>query len=139
MNADERGYKHKETTQRILKVFFEVYNELGCGFLESVYRESMAIALRAAGLDVEKEFPLIARFRGETVGAFKADLVVCGAIIVELKAVRSLGAMHEAQILNYLRASVLEVGLLLNLGPKPQVKRLAFSNLRKGPRAARIN
>src|SRR4051812_23914973 len=133
MNADERRYKHEDTTQKILKVFFEVYNELGYGFLESVYRESMAIALRAAGLDVEKEFALTARFCGQTVGAFKVDLVVNGAVVVELKAVRSLAAIHEAQTLNYLRASVLEIGLLLNVGPKPQIKPLAFSNLRKAP------
>ena len=112
-------------------MFFDVYNELGHGFLESVYREAMTIALRYEGLQVEKEFPLAVRFRGQLIGDFKADLVVKGSVIVELKAVKSLGPAHEAQVLNYLRASVLEVGLLLNFGPKPQVRRLAFSNLRK--------
>jgi GxxExxY protein len=139
MNADERRYKHQAATQKILGVFFDVYNELGYGFLESVYREAMAIALRAGGLQVEKEFALTASFRGETVGSFKADLVVSGTVIVELKAVRTLEAVHEAQILNYLRASVLEVGLLLNFGPKPQVRRLAFSNLRKNPKSLRVS
>jgi GxxExxY protein len=131
MNADERRYKHECTTRTIIGVFFDVYNELGYGFLESVYREAMAIALRAEGLTVEKEFALVARFRGHVIGAFKADLVVSGSVIVELKAVRSLDRVHEAQTLNYLRASVLEVGLLFNFGPRPQVKRLAFSNIRK--------
>jgi GxxExxY protein len=135
MNADERRYKHEETTRGIIGVFFEVYNELGYGFLESVYREAMTIALQYEGLQVEREFPLTARFRGQVIGNFKADLVVRGSVIVELKAVRSLEPAHEAQMLNYLRASVLEVGLLLNFGPKPQVRRLAFSNPRKNPRS----
>ena len=118
-------------------MFFDVYNELGHGFLESVYREAMTIALRYEGLQVEKEFPLAVRFRGQLIGDFKADLVVKGSVIVELKAVKSLGPAHEAQVLNYLRASVLEVGLLLNFGPKPQVRRLAFSNSPKTPRSVR--
>jgi GxxExxY protein len=137
MNADERRYKHERTTRQIIGVFFDVYNELGYGFLESVYCEAMTIALRYEGLQVEREFPLTARFRGQLIGNFKADLVVRGSVIVELKAVKSLEPAHEAQILNYLRASVLEVGLLLNFGPKPQVRRLAFSNLRKNPRSVR--
>jgi GxxExxY protein len=132
MNADERRYKHEGTTRTIIGVFYDVYNELGHGFLESVYREAMAIALRCEGLKADKELALVARFRGQIIGEFKADLVVGGSVIVELKAVRALGPAHEAQILNYLRASVLEVGLLFNFGPKPQVRRLAFSNFRKG-------
>jgi GxxExxY protein len=131
MNADERGFKHEEITRRIIGVFYEVYNELGFGFLESVYRESMAIALKDADLVVEKEFGLEAHFRGEVVGGFKADLLVNGSVIVELKAVRALAPSHEAQALNYLRAGVLEVALLLNFGPRPQIRRLAFSNHRK--------
>jgi GxxExxY protein len=90
MNADEQGFKHQELTKVIIGVFFDVYNELGFGFLESVYREAMAIALRAAGLSVEQEFPLGARFRGEAIGEFKVDLLVSGSVIVELKAARSL-------------------------------------------------
>jgi GxxExxY protein len=131
MNADARRYKHEEVTRVAIGVFFEVYNELGYGFLESVYREAMVIALRAAGLTIEKELSLRVRFRDRVIGEFRIDLLVSGSVILELKAVRSLEASHEAQLLNYLRASVLEVGLLLNFGPKPQVKRLAFSNWRK--------
>jgi len=134
MNADTSTSK---PPRGIIGVFFDVYNELGFGFLESVYREAMVIALTAEGLQVDKEFALSARFRGQTVGTFKADLVVSGSVVVELKAVKALERTHEAQILNYLRASVLEVGLLLNFGPKPQVRRLAFSNLRKNVRSVR--
>jgi GxxExxY protein len=133
MNADQRRYKHEYLTRTIIGGFFDVYNELGHGFLESAYKEAMAIALRSLGLRVEKEFPMPARFRGCVVGEFKADLVVNRTVVVELKAVRTLEAAHKAQILNYLRAGVLEVGLLLNLGPKPQVRRLAFANSRKTP------
>jgi GxxExxY protein len=131
INADNRRYRHEALTQKIIGVFYEVYNELGFGFLESVYREAMAMALRAHGLRVEKEFALLARFRGQVVGEFKVDLLVNGSVLVELKAVRSLDPSHQAQTLNYLRAGVLEVALLLNFGPQAQVKRLAFANERK--------
>ena len=80
MNADERRYKHEQTTREIIGVFFDVYNELGYGFLESVYREAMTIALQYQGLQVEREFPLTARFRGQLIGNFKADLVVRGLV-----------------------------------------------------------
>jgi GxxExxY protein len=131
MNADQRRYKHEYLTRTIIGAFFDVYNELGDGFVESVYQKAMAIALRSLGLQVEREFALAARFRGCVVGEFKADLVVNRTVIVELKAIRTLEAAHEAQALNYLRAGILEVGLLLNFDPKPQVRRLVFSNTRK--------
>jgi len=123
--------KHKELTARIIRVFFEVYNELGFGFLESVYAEALASAFREAGLTVEREMPLEVRFRGRVVGQFRADLVVGGAVLVETKACPSLHPAHNAQVLNYLRATVLEIGLLLNFGPRPGIKRLAFDNSRK--------
>jgi GxxExxY protein len=131
MNADQRRFDHAHLTRTIIGVFFEVYNELGFGFLESVYKEAMTIALEVTGLKVEKEFGLEACFRGHVVGSFKVDLLVNQCVIVELKAVRALGPAHEAQTLNYLRAGVLEVGLLLNFGPEPQIRRLAYSNERK--------
>src|SRR5215208_1116887 len=132
-SADERSYRHEEITRAIIGAFFEVHNELCYGFLESVYREAMGIALGGAGLQAHAEFAMTARFRGQTVGEFKAELVVNGLVVVELKAVRSLAPPHEAQMLNYLRASVLEVGLLFNFGPQPQIRRFASSNQRKRP------
>ena len=123
--------KHQELTSRIIRVFFEVYNELGFGFLESVYAGAMATAFGGAGLTVEREMPLDVRFRGSVVGHFRADLVVGGAVLVETKACPSLHPAHNAQVLNYLRATVLEVGLLLNFGPRPGIKRLVFDNSRK--------
>ena len=131
MNADERGFKHRELTEKIIGVFYDVYNELGHGFLESVYEEAMAIALGQAGIQVERQVPLKVIFRGMVVGDFRADVIVEGAVILELKAASGIDPAHEAQLLNYLRATEIEVGLLLNFGPRPQFKRLAFENSRK--------
>ncbi len=124
------GLRHSEITEPIIGAFYEVYNELGHGFLESVYREAMMIALRAKGLPVEREKTVTVQFRNETVGIFRADLVVSSVVIVELKCARALDAGHEAQLLNYLKATGLEVGLLLNFGTRPAFKRLVFETAR---------
>jgi len=126
-------YKHADLTKKIIGVFYDVYNELGFGFLESVYQRAMAMALRQAGLGVECEKSIPVWFRGELVGDFFADLLVEAAVILELKAASDIALAHEAQLLNYLRGTAIEVGLLLNFGPKAQVKRLAFDNQRKRP------
>ena len=131
MDANQRGLKHGELTERIIGVFYEVYNELGHGFLESVYEEGMALALVQAGMRVERQYPLKVLFRGHVVGDFRADLIVERAVILELKAGSGIDASHEAQLLNYLRATEIEVGLLFNFGPKPQFKRMVFENSRK--------
>ncbi len=131
MNAEEHGRKHWDTTERVLAAYYTVLSELGSGFAECVYREAMVVVLKDDGLNVAREFPLKARFRGRVVGDFRADLLVGGKVLVELKAVRSLDASHEGQLLNYLRCSVIEVGLLLNFRARPQVKRLIFTNDRK--------
>jgi GxxExxY protein len=123
--------KHADTTERIIGVFFEVYRELGHGYLESVYERAMAIAVAQAGLAVQLQYAIPVWFRGQQVGAFTADLLVDDAVLVELKSARTLESAHEAQLLNYLRATTIEVGLLLNFGPEPQFKRLAFDNDRK--------
>ena len=125
------GLKHQELTGRIIRVFLDVYNELGAGFLESVYVEALAVAFAGAKLSVQREMPLAVRFRGKVIGHFRADLVVGGKILVETKASPCLHATHSAQVLNYLRATVLEVGLLLNFGPRPSIKRFVFDNSRK--------
>ncbi|HEU5304743.1 MAG TPA: GxxExxY protein [Gemmatimonadales bacterium] len=119
MNTDRNSLKHQDLTRKIIGVFFSVYNELGPGFLESVYVEALTLALRDAGLNVQREMPLSVHFRNRIVGQFRADLVVAGAVLVEAKACSYLQATHEAQMLNYLRATVLEVGLLVNFGPRP--------------------
>ena len=123
--------KHRDLTQRVIGVFFEVYNELGHGFLESVYEKSFELALTSRGLRVFRKIEVPVWFRGQKVGDFEADLMVEECLFLELKAVRSLDSAHEAQLLNYLRATDVEVGILFNFGIKPQFKRLAFDNARK--------
>ena len=125
-------YKHSDVTEKIINAFYTVYNALGYGFLEKVYRNAMAIQLDKLGLTVVPEAPIQVYYDGHLVGEYFADLLVNGAVIVELKAVRQLAEQHEAQLLNYLKATPYEVGLLLNFGPKPQIKRRAFDNDRKG-------
>jgi GxxExxY protein len=131
MNADERGFRHSELTELVIGVFYEVYNELGQGFLENVYEQAMLIALRAKGLEVQAQVPVPVWFRGVKIGSYEADLVVNGVLLLELKACRALDPSHESQLLNYLRSTEIEVGLLLNFGPRPQVRRFVFQNERK--------
>lgn len=124
-----------DLTELVLKVFYEVYNELGGGFLESVYHKAFAMALRQASLAVSDEVAVPVHFRGALVGDFRADLTVNGCVLLELKAVSALDKMHEGQILNYLRATNFETGLLLNFGPRPQFKRFVLETKNKKIRA----
>ena len=130
-NADERENLHPELTDKIISGFYDVYHELGFGFLESIYEEAMVRALRAKGLQIERQVPVPVWFRGEKIGDSRADLLVEGLVILELKAVRAIDSSHEAQTLNYLRATAVEVALILNFGSKPGIRRLVFSNDRK--------
>lgn len=123
--------KHAGVTEKIIGVFYDVYNELGYGFLESVYEESLAIALREVGLVVERQASVPVWFRQHKVGEFRADLRVNHSVLLELKCSRVLDPAHEAQLLHYLKAAEIEVGLLLNFGERPQFKRLIFDNHRK--------
>ena len=134
----ETVLKHSELTDKILGTFYEVYNELGFGFLESVYEEAMLIALRAKGLQVEQQLKVPVFFRGANIGNFEADLVVENVVIIELKAVSNLIEAHIAQLLNYLRATDIEVGLVLNFGQRPEFKRRVFDNDRKGVTRASV-
>jgi GxxExxY protein len=118
---------HRRLTQHVIGLFFEVYNELGPGFLESVYVGALAVALEQNGLRHRREAALEVVFRGVPVGFFRADLVVEDKVVIEVKAVRAMEPVHESQLLNYLRASRYEVGLLLNFGPQPKFRRLACS------------
>src|SRR6266480_7363148 len=127
-----QSLKHGEVTDLILKAFFLVYDQLGYGFLEKVYENSTAIAARKLGLLVKQQVPIVVHFDGEVVGDYMIDLLVNSLVIVELKAVKVLAEEHEAQLLNYLKATPYEVGLLLNFGPKPQYKRKVYDNGLKG-------
>jgi GxxExxY protein len=131
INTDKHGLKHEALTEKIIGAFFEVYNELGYGFLESVYERALVHALTCMGLRTERQKAITILFRGVEVGTYKCDLVVDDSVVVETKSARAIDSAHEAQLLNYLRATELEVGLLLNFGSKPEFRRLLFDNDRK--------
>jgi GxxExxY protein len=117
-------YPEQELTGKILKGAFAVHNSLGCGFLERVYSNALLSELRSAGLACEREVPFKVKYKDIVVGDCCADLIVENRVLVELKACATLESMHEAQILNYLRASGIQVGLLMNFGkPKLQYRR----------------
>lgn len=120
--------KHGSITQTVLGCAFEVINELGSGFLESVYENALLLALRQQGLAAAKQHPCKVMFRGECVGDFYADMLVEGKVIVELKAVKAIAPEHQAQVINYLNATGIEVGLLINFGnQKLEYKRFTRS------------
>jgi GxxExxY protein len=127
----EIALKHADLTEKIIGVFYDVYNELGYGFLEFVYEGSLVIALHQAGLAANRQIVLPVWFRGQKVGEFRADLLVENSVLLELKSARSLEPAHEAQLLHYLESAEVEVGMLLNFGARPQFRRLLFDNERK--------
>lgn len=117
---------HADVTQKIIGIFYDVYNELGWGFLESVYESAMAIALvEESSFEVQRQPEIKVEFRGRVVGSFKADFVIEGVVVLELKSAARLHPAYDAQLLNYLRATAAPVGLLLNFGPTPTLKRIA--------------
>jgi len=123
---------HEELTGKVLEACFEVSNELGAGFLESVYEKALLIVLRQKGIRAKTQVPLNVVFRGEIVGEFFSDIVVEDKVILELKAVRALTPEHQAQLINYLNATGMEVGLLINFGrPKLEYKRLHSRRIHK--------
>ena len=131
MGGGPIGLQHGELTEKIIGVFYDVYNELGYGFLESVYEESLVIVLLETCLKVERQLAIPVWFRGHQVGQFRGDILVEGKVLLELKSTRTLEAAHEAQLLHYLKSTEIEIGLLLNFGSRPQFRRLLFDNDRK--------
>lgn len=121
-------FKYQELTEFIIKAFYNVYNSLGYGFLEKVYENSMMIELKSLGLTCERQKPISVYYKNCTVGEYFADIIVENKVIIELKAAEALIEEHEAQLLNYLKATEIEVGLLFNFGKKPQFKRQIFEN-----------
>jgi len=119
---------HKVLSEKIIKAFYNVYNSLGYGFLEKVYENAMLIELRKFGLDAQKQASIQVYYEEELVGKYYADIIVEKTIIVELKTAESLCEEHEFQLINYLKATELEIGLLMNFGKTPQFKRKIFTN-----------
>jgi len=116
-------YKHSDITKEIIGAAFEVHNTLGSGFLEKVYQNALMVELKLRKIGAEAEKPITVHYRGEMVGNYIADIVVKDKIIVEIKAIKALSEIHEVQLVNYLTATGIEVGLLLNFGKSVEVKR----------------
>jgi len=131
MTADYQDFKHKELTEKIINIFYRVYNKLGYGFLEKIYENAMMIELKREGILAVSQSSIKVFYEGEVIGEYYADILVDNKVIVEIKAAKRLVEENEAQVLNYLKATDIEVGLLLNFGTEPEVKRKAFDNKRK--------
>jgi GxxExxY protein len=129
--TDEHGLEHRDLTEKLIGIFFAVYNELGHGFLESVYEQAFAVLLAEERIFFQRQMAVPVWFRGQQIGEFRADLVFEGKVILELKAGRAIDSSWEKQLLNYLRATDMEVGMLLNFGPRAEFKRYLFDNDRK--------
>ncbi len=129
--SDMTKYKHKDLTEKIIMAFYNVYNTLGYGFPEKVYENALMMELGKLGLSAKAQFPIQVFYEGKIVGEYFADILVEDRILIEIKAAKNISLENEAQILNYLKATRIEVGLLMNFGPKPEVKRKVFDNDRK--------
>ncbi len=123
--------KHQTYTEEIIKVFYRVYNALGYGFLEKVYENAMMIELKKENLPAAQQSPINVIYENEIVGQYFSDMIVDEKVIIEIKAKKCLMPEDTAQLLNYLKATDKEVGLLLNFGPKPEVSRKVFDNSKK--------
>ena len=131
LGLDMSTFLHKSITEDILKVYYDIYNQLGYGFLEKVYQNAMFFELRNKGYDVKAQSPIKVYLKGQLIGEYYADLIIDNKIIVELKACELLMSVHIAQLMNYLKATEVEVGLLLNFGEEPEFKRIIYTNDRK--------
>jgi len=131
MVTDCQEAKYKGLTEKIIKIFYDVYNMLGYGFLEKVYENAMMIEFKREGIPASSQSAIKVYYEDEIIGEYFADMLVDDKVIVEIKAAKGLAAENEAQLLNYLKATDIEVGLLLNFGPKPKVKRKVLDNFRK--------
>ncbi len=118
----------EEITDKIIKSYFKVYNTLGYGFLEKVYENALAIELRKIGLDVKCQFPISVIYENEIVGDYYADIIVNDIVVLELKATKEISEENECQLINYLKATNIELGLLLNFGKEAEFRRKIFMN-----------
>jgi GxxExxY protein len=131
IHTDFQDAKFKTLTQAIIAIFYKVYNKLGYGFLEKVYENAMMYEFKKAGIPAVSQSPIQVIYEDEVMGEYSADILVDEKVIVELKATKKLTLDHNAQLLNYLKATDKEVGLLLNFGPKPEIRRKVFDNSKK--------
>jgi GxxExxY protein len=137
MYADGHGLKHGDLTEKLIGVFFSIHNELGHGFLESVYEQAFSVSLAENNIFFQRQIAVPVWFHSQKIGEFRADLLVDNRVLVELKTGRDIEPGWEKQLLNYLRATEIEVGLLFNFGPNAQFRRYVFENAKKNPRNPR--
>ena len=131
IHTDFQDLKYKTLTQAIIALFYKVYNKLGYGFLEKIYENALMYEFKKAEIPAVAQSPIKVIYEGEVLGEYFADILVADKVIVEIKAAKKLAADHKAQLLNYLKATDKEVGLLLNFGPKPEISRKVFDNDKK--------
>lgn len=124
-------FLYTEITDKIIHSFYTVYNTLGYGFLEKVYENAMMLELIEKGMLAQKQNPIKVHYKEKLIGEYFADIIVEGKVIIELKAAEAIVQEHELQLINYLKATEIEIGLLLNFGKKPEIKRKIFTNDRK--------
>jgi GxxExxY protein len=137
MHADQRGLIHGDLTHRLIGIFFNLYNEIGHGFLESVYEQAFSVVLAKNNIFFQRQVAIPVWFHSQKIGEFRADLLVDGKVLIELKTRRDIDLAWEKQLLNYVRATEVEVGLLFNFGPTAQFRRYVFENSKKNPRNPR--
>ena len=131
MNTDKKSIKYEKLTEGIIRIFYKVYNKLGYGFLEKIYENAMMFEMEKENIAAISQAPIKVIYDDKILGEYFADISVDGKVIVEIKAAKNLAPENEAQLLNYLKATDIEVGLLLNFGSKPQIKRKVLDNYRK--------
>jgi len=131
INADFQDFKYTGLTDKIIQLFYKVYNKLGYGFLEKVYQNALVYELNNRDINIQVQYPIKVLYENKIIGEYYCDILVDEKVIIEIKAIKRLIPENEAQLLNYLKATNIEVGLLLNFGMKPEVKRKAYSTSRK--------
>ena len=137
MHTDSHGLEHGELTEKLIGIFFAIHNELGHGFLESVYKQAFSVVPAENGIFFERQIAIPVWFHGKQIGEFRADILADRKVLIELKTGREVEPAWEKQLLNYLRATDVEVGLLFNFGPSAQFRRYVFENNKKNPRNPR--
>ncbi|MFN0187632.1 MAG: GxxExxY protein [Bacteroidia bacterium] len=125
---NEKNFLHSDITEKLIKIFYKVYSKLGYGFLERVYENAMFIELQKTGLILKTQSPIKVYYDDLQVGLYFADLLIDDKVIVELKAAEGLCEEHETQLINYLKATEIEVGIFLNFGKKPEIRRKVFND-----------
>lgn len=123
----KENYKYSELTEKIIKEAYYVYNKLGYGFLEKVYENALCVRLKNTGYNIKQQYPINVYFENELVGDYYADILLEEKVILELKSIEKLNPIHEVQLVNYLKATGVEIGLLINFGPKVEVKRKVYT------------